>query len=93
MRVRSGRDSSSEQTYVELWRSVFVPWLTCWQNIYAETTFVCPSYWMAMAYNDYGRSSYKYQFSVEPALHGADVSGCKWCPPPFQDVHLVPTEP
>ncbi|KAJ9603643.1 hypothetical protein H2200_011829 [Cladophialophora chaetospira] len=44
-------------------------------NIYAETTFVCPSYWMAIAYNDMGRTSYKYQFSVEPALHGADVSG------------------
>ncbi|EXJ90227.1 carboxylesterase 2 [Capronia coronata CBS 617.96] len=44
-------------------------------NIYAETTFVCPAYWMAIAYNDYGRSSYKYQFSVSPALHGADVSG------------------
>ncbi|EXJ80631.1 hypothetical protein A1O3_06915 [Capronia epimyces CBS 606.96] len=43
-------------------------------NIYAETTFVCPAYWMAIAYNDYGRTSYKYQFSVEPALHGADVS-------------------
>ncbi|EHY58883.1 Secreted lipase [Exophiala dermatitidis] len=43
-------------------------------NIYAETTFVCPSYWMAIAYNDQGRTSYKYQFSVEPALHGADVS-------------------
>lgn len=46
------------------------------QNIYAETTFVCPSYWMAIAYNDVGRTSYKYQFSVEPALHGGDVSGC-----------------
>ncbi|EXJ60189.1 carboxylesterase 2 [Cladophialophora yegresii CBS 114405] len=44
-------------------------------NIYAETTFVCPSYWMVMAYNDLGRTSYKYQFSVPPALHGADVSG------------------
>ncbi len=44
-------------------------------NIYAETTFVCPAYWMVMAYADMGRTSYKYQFSVEPALHGADVSG------------------
>ena len=44
-------------------------------NIYAETTFVCPAYWMVNAYTDLGRTSYKYQFSVEPALHGADVSG------------------
>ncbi|KAI1619145.1 carboxylesterase type B [Exophiala viscosa] len=43
-------------------------------NIYAETTFVCPSYWMAEAYSDRGRTSYKYQFSVPPALHGTDVT-------------------
>jgi len=43
-------------------------------NIYAETTFVCPSYWMAEAYSDYGRSSYKYQYSVPVAAHGQDVS-------------------
>lgn len=30
---------------------------------------------MAEAYSGKGRSSYKYQFSVIPALHGADVSG------------------
>jgi len=41
-------------------------------NIYAETTFVCPSYWMAEAFSDYGRSSYRYQFSVPAATHGAD---------------------
>ncbi len=46
-------------------------------NIYAETTFVCPAYWMAEAYSDYGRKSYKYQFSVPPAEHGADVAGCE----------------
>jgi carboxylesterase type B len=52
-------------------------------NIYAETTFVCPSYWMAEAYSDRGRTSFKYQFSVPPALHGSDVSGCKSQPLPF----------
>lgn len=47
-------------------------------NIYAETTFVCPSYWLAEAYsdNDFGRGkAYKYQYSVVPALHGFDVPG------------------
>jgi len=44
------------------------------ENIYAETTFVCPSYWLAEAYTDNGRSSYKYQYSVVPATHGQDVS-------------------
>jgi len=43
-------------------------------NIYAETTFVCPSYWMAEAYTDHGRTSYKYQYSVAAATHGTDVS-------------------
>lgn len=45
-------------------------------NIYAETTFVCPSYFMAQAFseNNMGGQAYKYQFSVIPALHGNDVS-------------------
>lgn len=45
-------------------------------NIYAETTFVCPSYWLAEAYSDsnFGQGkAYKYQFSVIPALHATDV--------------------
>jgi hypothetical protein len=44
-------------------------------NIYAETTFVCPAYWMAEAFSDKGRNSYKYQYSVPAATHGADVTG------------------
>ena len=43
-------------------------------NIYAETTFVCPSYWMVDAYSD-KESSYKYQYSVGFALHGTDLAG------------------
>ncbi|KAI9759113.1 MAG: hypothetical protein M4579_002560 [Chaenotheca gracillima] len=43
-------------------------------NVYAETTFVCPAYWMAEAYTDKGRAAYKYQYSVPAAQHGADVS-------------------
>ncbi|KAI4632095.1 uncharacterized protein J4E87_001566 [Alternaria ethzedia] len=42
-------------------------------NLYAELTFVCPSYWMAEAYTDGDRTSYKYQYSALPATHGADV--------------------
>ena len=45
-------------------------------NIYAEATFVCPSYWMAEAYTpttQVKRKSYKYQYSVTPALHGSDA--------------------
>lgn len=42
------------------------------QAIYGETTFVCPSYWLAEAYNAAGRTGYKYQYSVPIALHGTD---------------------
>jgi hypothetical protein len=44
-------------------------------NIYAETTFVCPSYWMAESYTGEDRSSFRYQYSVPAAQHAADVSG------------------
>jgi carboxylesterase type B len=44
-------------------------------NIYAETTFVCPSYWMAEAYTGGSKQSFRYQYSVPAAQHGADVSG------------------
>lgn len=42
------------------------------QNIYAEMTLVCPSYWLANAFSDQGRSAWKYQYSVPGAMHGAD---------------------
>lgn len=42
--------------------------------IYGETTFICPSYWLAEAYSDnkYGGQGYKYQWSIPNAYHGAD---------------------
>ncbi|CAK4030301.1 Hypothetical predicted protein [Lecanosticta acicola] len=45
-------------------------------NIYAETTFVCPSYWLTEAYsnNALGGSAYKYQYSVPPARHADEVN-------------------
>lgn len=44
--------------------------------IYGETTFTCPSYWLAEAYSDHalGGKSWKYQWSVPNAYHGADGS-------------------
>jgi len=44
-------------------------------NIYAEMTFVCPSYWLAEAYTNNGREGWKYQYSVPAALHGTDQTG------------------
>lgn len=45
--------------------------------IYGETTFVCPSYWLAEAYsnNINGGKGWKYQFSIPNAYHGADAGG------------------
>lgn len=42
--------------------------------IYGETTFICPSYWLAEAYSDNknGGQGWKYQFSIPSAYHGAD---------------------
>lgn len=45
------------------------------QDIRAESIFVCPSYWLAEAFTNPGHASYKYQYSVIPAFHGADVTG------------------
>ena len=45
-------------------------------NIFAETTFTCPAYWLAEAFSgpDNTKQSWKYQYSVTPAYHGADVT-------------------
>ncbi|KAK3068502.1 hypothetical protein LTR53_013873 [Teratosphaeriaceae sp. CCFEE 6253] len=60
-------------------------------NIYAETTFVCPAYWMAEAYSDNrrGGQSYKYQFSIPPATHGADVAGFYTYPGQYYSVDFT----
>lgn len=42
-------------------------------NLYAETTFVCPSYWLTEAFTGNGRKAYKYQYSIPGAQHGSDV--------------------
>jgi hypothetical protein len=44
-------------------------------NIYAETTFVCPSYWMTEAYTGSDRTAFRYQYSVPAAQHGIDPFG------------------
>lgn len=44
-------------------------------NIFAETDFECPSYWLADAFpGNNGKESWKYQYSVTPAYHGADLT-------------------
>jgi hypothetical protein len=40
--------------------------------IYAESTFVCPSYWLAEAYNTGSHKGYKMQYSIPIALHSYD---------------------
>ena len=48
-------------------------WLIPHQNVYAETTFVCPAYWLTEAFTNNGRVGYKFQYSVIGAAHGYDV--------------------
>ncbi|KAL8889300.1 MAG: hypothetical protein Q9192_006041, partial [Flavoplaca navasiana] len=43
-------------------------------NVYAETAFICPSYWLAEAFTNNERVAYKYQYSAIPAQHGVDVN-------------------
>jgi len=57
-------------------------WQQAANNLYAETTFVCPAYWLADAYaadrNPQaargGKRSWRYQFSVPNAFHGSDMA-------------------
>ncbi|KAK6524937.1 hypothetical protein TWF281_011827 [Arthrobotrys megalospora] len=44
-------------------------------NLYAEATFICPSYWIADAFSKKKDGGYKYQYSVAPAMHTTDVGG------------------
>lgn len=43
--------------------------------ILGETTFMCPSYWLATAFSSpkTGHHSYKYQYSIPTAFHGYDI--------------------
>ncbi|EGR52449.1 uncharacterized protein TRIREDRAFT_2044 [Trichoderma reesei QM6a] len=45
-------------------------------NLAAESTFHCPSQWLAEAFSkpgSDGRRAWKYQYSLDPAYHGADL--------------------
>lgn len=53
-------------------------------NLYAEITFVCPSYWLSEAFSGHKKSSYKYQYSVVPAFHGMD--GLVYVGPPMPNI-------
>ncbi len=43
-------------------------------NLNSEVTFTCPGYWLAEAFSGAGKQSWKYQYSVTPAYHGADLT-------------------
>lgn len=42
-------------------------------NLFAESTFVCPSYWLAEAFTGKNHT-WKYQYSVTPSYHGDDLN-------------------
>ncbi|KKK25582.1 hypothetical protein AOCH_000074 [Aspergillus ochraceoroseus] len=43
-------------------------------NIFAESTFDCSAQWLAEAFSEGPHSAWKYQYSVTPAYHGADLA-------------------
>lgn len=44
-------------------------------DIFAESNFDCPSYWLVDAFSGSSlKESWKYQYSVTPAYHGADLT-------------------
>lgn len=43
-------------------------------NIGAETNFVCPAQWLAEAFSQADLQAWKYQYSVTPGYHGADLT-------------------
>ena len=43
-------------------------------NLNSEVTFTCPGYWFAEAFSGAGKQSWKYQYSVTSAYHGADLT-------------------
>jgi len=49
-------------------------WQQAANNLYAETTFVCPAYWLADAYRGPGKKGWRYQFSIPNAFHGSDLT-------------------
>ncbi|KAI0206974.1 carboxylesterase family protein [Astrocystis sublimbata] len=50
-------------------------WQQAANNLYAETTFVCPSYWLADAFGgSRGKRSWKYQYSVPISDHASDLA-------------------
>lgn len=63
-------------------------------NIFAETAFDCPSYWLADAFSfkasglaSKRKESWKYQYSVTPAYHGVDLTAyfsVGWTVPNFE---------
>ena len=63
----SGPTASSVGSYATSFQQSLV-------NIYSETTFICPSYWVASTFGqaEKGGDAWHYQFSVPPAEHGVD---------------------
>ena len=43
-------------------------------NLNSEITYTCPGYWFAEAFSGADKQSWKYQYSVTSAYHGADLT-------------------
>ncbi|KZF20748.1 alpha/beta-hydrolase [Xylona heveae TC161] len=58
-------------------------------NLYGESTFSCPAYWLAEAYTKPGYEAYRYQYSAPPAQHGSDVQAYFGPPSPLYSPDLM----
>ncbi|KAK6953882.1 hypothetical protein Daesc_003844 [Daldinia eschscholtzii] len=43
-------------------------------NMAGETNFACPAQWFAEAFSSGSRQAWKYQYSLTPSYHGADLN-------------------
>lgn len=43
-------------------------------NMAAESTYCCPAQWLSEAYSSTFRKAWRYQYSLTPSYHGADLS-------------------
>lgn len=82
--VSSAAVGVQQRAYVSVLTLFKQPPPTDRQNIYAEASVVCPSYWLSTAFSNSSgnltRTAYHYQYSVPFAAHGADLTAY-WGPP------------
>ena len=55
-------------------------------NLNSEVTFSCIAYWLADAFSGSGRKAWKYEYSIPPSFHSADLYANGWLSDPTQNI-------